>query len=97
MYLLVVKRKNFQTAVLAFAILALFLLPSKAAPDFWLKILSTQKLYDNNIEVAVRYPYEPGYDAMVVVIINCNTGKTEKPTAMSPGLVKMIAARVCKS
>jgi len=93
----VVKRKNVQTAVLAFAVLAHSLLPSKAAPDFWLKILSTQKLYGNNIEVAVRYPYEPGYDAMVVVIVNCNTGKTNEPTAMSPRVVKIIAARVCKS
>ena len=61
-----------------------------------LKILSTQKLYGNTVEVAVRYPYEPGYDAMVVVIINCNTKKTDEQTAMSPGLVKEIADKVCK-
>jgi hypothetical protein len=92
-----VKRQNIQAAVLGFAILSHTLLSAIAAADDWLKILSTQKLYANRIEVAVRYPYEPGYEAMVVVTINCNTGKTDKPTAMSPGLVKMIATRVCKS
>jgi len=60
-----------------------------------LKILSTQKLYGNKVEVAVRYPYEPGYDAMVVVIINCSTKKTEKQTPMSPDLVRVIAEKVC--
>ena len=82
---------------MAFAILSHSIFPAKSAADDWLKILSTQKLYGNRTQVAVRYPYEPGYDAMVVVTINCNTGKTDKQTAMSPGLVKMIATRVCKN
>lgn len=67
--------------------------------DDWLKILSIQKLYGNVVEVAVRYPHEPGYDMMRVVVINCNTKglKGQDGRDMSPGLIKMIASKVCKN
>jgi hypothetical protein len=63
----------------------------------WLKILSTQKLHNNIVEVAVRYPHEPGYDLMRVVTINCSTKTLQGQYGrdMSPGLTKMIAQRVC--
>jgi hypothetical protein len=78
--------------------LAIILNPFPASAQYLddLKILTTQKLYGNKIEVAVRYPYEPGYDAIVVVIIDCNKMNTSERTAMSPGLVKEIASRVCR-
>jgi hypothetical protein len=64
--------------------------------DYGLEILSTQQLSGNTVEAAVRYSYEPGYDAMIVVTMNCNTRKINGQTALSPSVVKLIASRVCK-
>ena len=74
-------------------------LGSHASADEWLKILTTQRLHGNIVEAAVRYPHEPGYDMIRVVMINCNTGRVHGTYGrdMSPGLIKLIASKTCSN
>jgi hypothetical protein len=67
-----------------------------ASADEW---LTTQKLYGNKVEAAVRYPHEPGYDTIRVVTINCNTRKVDGNYGrdMSPDLIRLIASKLCSN